>query len=232
MAALGGLFVLLALISLVAVIKPFGPYKKRWHAFIGFLVLLVVGGALAPSSPDTSNTSNTAVGSAGSGNSSAPADSSVTEVSKEEPPAPPRSRWRYSNQRDEMRNGVTSIACLESTNELEFDFPYQGGSTATICFRQSPQYGFDAWVSVERGQFTCLMDCTVRVKFDDGEIHTFSAGGASDGSADIVFISNANRFLNGVKGAGRIVVEAEFYQSGAHQMVFENAEGLQWPPES
>jgi hypothetical protein len=73
------------------------------------------------------------------------------------------------------------------------------------------------------------MDCTIRVKFDDGEIQAFSAGSASDGSADIVFVSNTSRFLTSARGASRIVVEAELYQAGAHQMVFEDTAGLEWP---
>lgn len=221
MEAIGGLFILLALASLVAVIKPFGPYKKRWQAFLGFLVLGMIGGALVPDPPASTTTASQIT-------TSSPTSTSTTPPSSEMP-AQPVSRWRYSRERDEMRNANTDIACIRSSNELEFEFPYQGGSNADICFRQSPQYGFDAWVRIERGQFTCLMDCTVRVKFDDGEIQSFSAGGASDGSADIVFISNASRFLTGARQATRIVVEAEFYQAGANQMVFEDASGLEWP---
>lgn len=219
MEAVAGLFLLLSLASLVAVFKPFGPYKKRWQAFVGFLVLATIGSALMPPQP----ADETSVQAARSNDEASPPEAAPSA------PATPSTRWVYSRQRDEMRNANTDLACISSTNELEFSFPYQGGSTARICFRQSPQYGFDAWVSIERGQFTCIMDCTVRVKFGDGEIQTFSAGGASDGSADIIFISNASRFLTGARGASRIVIEAEFFQAGAHQMVFENTSGLEWP---
>lgn len=217
MEAVGAIFMLLSLTSLAAVIKPFGPYKKRWQAFVGFLVLGVVGGAFFPSTPSSTDPAPTT-------------EQQIAEApAKSAEPPEPSSRWRYTQRHDEMRNANTNVACIASTNELEFDFPYQGGSSAEICFRQSPQHGFDAWVRVERGQFTCLMDCVVRVKFDDGEIQTFSASGSSDGSADIVFISNASRFLTGARQASRVVVEANFYQSGSHQMVFENAGGLEWP---
>lgn len=219
MEAVGAIFMLLSLTSLAAVIKPFGPYKKRWQAFVGFLVLGVIGGAFFPSPPPSND-------------SAATVEQPITETqstsTSTEPPAP-STRWQYSRRRDEMRNANTDLACISSTNELRFDFPYQGGSSAEICFRQSPQHGFDAWVRVEPGQFTCLMDCVVRVKFDDGEIQTFSAAGSSDGSANIVFISNAQRFLTGTQRSARVVVEANFYQAGSHQMVFENAGGLEWP---
>lgn len=220
MEALGALLALLSLISLVAVIKPFGPYKKRWQAFLGFLVLAFVGGALMPTPPETPETQTSAA--------TTPAQQAASTPAPQEPDEP-QTRWVYSSEQDEMRDASTDLACLTSTNELRFDFPYQGGSPATICFRQSPQYGFDAWVRIDPGQFTCLMDCTISVKFDDGAIQSFSAGGASDGSADIIFLRNANRFLNGAKAASRIVVEAEFFQAGRHQMVFENASGLEWP---
>lgn len=131
-----------------------------------------------------------------------------------------------------MRNATTELGCLSSTNELEFRFPYAGGSTANICFRQSPRFGFDAWVDISRGQFNCIMGCSIRVKIDNGPVQSWRATGAAGGRATMVFITDSRRFLASALRAHRIVVEADFYEAGSQQMVFEDAGGLEWatPP--
>jgi hypothetical protein len=71
------------------------------------------------------------------------------------------------------------------------------------------------------------MDCTITAKFDDGKIEKFSAVGPSDGSADTLFIQNYDRFANKLKKSKSLVIEAEFFQAGLHQIEF-NVSGLNW----
>lgn len=138
--------------------------------------------------------------------------------------------WTYSETRDEMRNASTYIARLASTNRLNFAFPYHGGSTAHIIFRQSPRDGFDAMVSVSSGQFTtCFMDCSIRVKFDDGPVQTLKVVGTDSGNAQVLFLRSGSDFMARVRRASRIVIEADFYQAGSVQMVFEPSAPLVWP---
>ena len=80
------------------------------------------------------------------------------------------------------------------------------------------------------GQFLCYSfdACTVRVRFDDGDVSGFSAVGPSDNSTNSIFMQNDERFLHGLKASSRVIVEAEFYQAGNQQMTFNTA-GLEWP---
>ena len=44
----------------------------------------------------------------------------------------PAQAWQYTETKDQMRGIVTSYATVQSTNQLDFDFPYRGGSTVTL----------------------------------------------------------------------------------------------------
>jgi len=141
-----------------------------------------------------------------------------------------RARWEYRDHTDEMRGAATHVACLPSSEPLNFSFPYQGGQTAHICFRQSPQHGFDAWLDVDRGQFLCHFGgCSVRVKFDDGPVQTFRAVRSEGGDPTMIFLNGGQRFLAATRTAHRILVEADFYRDGTYQIHFNDAGGLVWP---
>jgi len=210
--------------------SPIGGFFPK--TALGWIFVVIVGvialscflkvpgdGAATPPPPGASRTSPP--GAMPETPSPAPATTAVQ-------PVPPSAQWRYADSYDEMRQESTHTACLTSANELQFEFPYAGGSTASICFRQSLSAGFDAWLDIERGQFMCGMGCTLRVKFDDGQVQAMAGAGASDGTATMVFFRNAIRFLSGTRAARRVVIEADFYQAGSRQMVFENVSGLAW----
>jgi hypothetical protein len=65
------------------------------------------------------------------------------------------------------------------------------------------------------------------MKFDDGPIQKFRCTGSSDGSSETAFIIDEQRALAALKRAKRTIVEAEFYQRGRQQFVFET-DGLKW----
>lgn len=146
------------------------------------------------------------------------------------PPPRVQSSWTYVDDVDEMRDSAIHHACTTSTNVLHFGFPY-GSQRARLCIRQHPRFGQDVIVRLEEeGQFLCqsYQACTVRVRFDDGEVSSYSAIGPSDNSTNSVFIQNDDRFLRSLRSSSRVIVEAEFYQAGNQQMTFQTA-GLEWP---
>lgn len=156
----------------------------------------------------------------------------ATQVTAPAPPPtpPPPRNWRYVDDVDDMRDTAIRHACTESTNVVRLDFPYTTQRTR-LCLRQHPRWGQDVIVRLERdGQFLCysFQACTVRVRFDDGEVASFSAVGPSDNSTDSIFIQNDERFIRALKSAEHVIIEAEFYQAGAQQMRFDTA-GLEWP---
>lgn len=215
--------------------NPSGRFLPRslvgW-LFVGSVALVVMsclGGITSRSRPTAAVQASPPVLSA-----SAPAVRPPSAHAGDVPAAPvvlpaPATRWVYRESRDEMRGAITRLACITASTSLDFAFPYQGGSTARICFRQGARSGFDAWIDVDRGQFQCALDCTLHAKFDDGPVRRLRGVGPDDVRADIVFLSDPRGFLSATRGAQRIIVEASFFHEGLRQIVFENTQGLAWP---
>lgn len=139
------------------------------------------------------------------------------------------SKWTYSQTVDQMRGTITRLAMVDSDNELEFDFPYSGGSTGTFMLRQRPSDGLQIMLIVSKGQFTCdaFEDSHVSVKFDDGPVARYACAQSSDGSSNCIFIEGAERFVRHLRSAHKVLIEAEFYEEGPQQLVFETS-GLTW----
>lgn len=136
-------------------------------------------------------------------------------------------KWSYGERPDKLRGAMTAFASLRSTNEASFEFPYQGGSRMSLVLRKSARSGSHVILTIAPGQFVCLLECSVHVKFDAGKVETLGASGASDGSAQSVFIDAYGRFLGKLKKAKKVTVEADFYQEGPTQFEFDVA-GLVW----
>lgn len=181
------------------------------------------------SGQDTSeNVTAPAEGAAASAasDSTAPTEPAVRNVA----PPPPPSQWTYINDVDEMRDSAIHHACTRSIDQVRLGFPY-GTQHVRLCLRQHPRFGQDVIVRLEEnGQFLCMSyeACTIRVRFDDGEVSSYSAVGPSDNSTESIFIQNDERFLRNLRGSSRVIVEAEFYQAGNQQMTFRT-DGLEWP---
>lgn len=162
----------------------------------------------------------------------APADpkmSPSTAQDDTEPSEPPPD-WRYSERRDPMTDRITHTACTTSTNKALLTWPYSPVS-ADLCIRQSPEYGLDVYVALNGdGQIICqsYRNCIVRIRFGEGSQQSFSAADASDGSSNIVFVTNARRFVEAAKTADTIKVQLTFYQAGDQVLMFDTA-NLEWP---
>lgn len=141
-----------------------------------------------------------------------------------------RTPWRYVDDRDPMTDRLTRSACTTSSNRAMLDSPYRP-VTARLCLRQSPQYGLDAYIALDGdGQILCRSydGCTLKVRFDDGVQQSFSGASSADGSSNVVFVSNAQRFVNAVKSAETTRVVLTFYRAGDQVMEFRT-EKLEWP---
>lgn len=135
--------------------------------------------------------------------------------------------WIYTDSRDPMRGTIRS-ANIESANRLDFAFPYDGGATATLSLRKIGG-DLNVMISVDKGQFICygMGNTEVRAKFDGREVEDYTCGQASDGSNNVIFIRSESSFLDSLKKAKVLIIEATFYQAGARQMTFHVA-GLNW----
>ena len=136
-------------------------------------------------------------------------------------------KWTYSEEEDKMSSKKAFFAAIEAKELLDFDFPYNGGSTATITVRNQGK-GNEVVLEVSKGQFNSSVDgATVKIRFDGMPASSYRASEASDGSSNILFIENTAKLIKKMKAAKKMLVQAEFYDSGEKVMEF-NVEGFKW----
>lgn len=218
------LFVLLFFAAIIGIVRPykFIPQGKRWHYGVAALGAFVLIGLTAPQTPKTSPHNGPSVDA---GVAPAESQQASLKVPASEAPA---SKWTYNETKDEMREAVRRTAEVESENSIDLDFPY-GEQRGLLTVRQDPQFGLDVMFRVRSGQILChgFGDSYINAKFDDGPIKRFNCVGASDGTSDVAFVEGARTFLAALKKADRAVIEAEFYQNGRQQFVFD-IKNLKW----
>jgi len=139
-----------------------------------------------------------------------------------------RPNWTYSEDADKMEGTKRYFASCVSTNEIEFEFPYNGGSYFTLTVRNMGK-GNEIILQVSKGQFmTSIMSSEkCKVKFDDEKPVNFTYNSAADGSHDIIFFENSQKFLNKLKTSKKIMIEAQFFNAGSKVIEFD-VEGLTW----
>ncbi len=119
------------------------------------------------------------------------------------------------------------FARVTSTNEIEFDFPYHGGSNFDIVARKDGKET-DLMLTVTKGQFISSMgDEIISMKFDNGKVEKYYYTMAADGSADVIFFSNPAKIIKKLKGAKKVKIEAMFYDAGKKVIEFD-VDGLKW----
>lgn len=151
----------------------------------------------------------------------------LTDFEKEKITEEKQPIWEYEETIDKMNETKTKIASIEANEELLFDFPYDGGSTAKIVLRNK-NGNTNVFLTISKGQFITQYDNRyIKTKFDNQKPKTQSVSESSDGSSDILFINSEKTFISKLKNSKKLIIEAEFYQEGLKQMEF-NTEGLDW----
>jgi len=137
-------------------------------------------------------------------------------------------RWNYKELPDKMGRGTIKNATVNSANEIQFGFPYQGSQRGTLQLRIHPKHGKDVILRIEKGQFLCGIDsCTVTVRFDQETAQTYTALEAADHSTTVLFLQNYDRFVGNAQKSKKVYIEAQFYQEGARVFEFDIT-GLKW----
>ena len=133
----------------------------------------------------------------------------------------PKVGWTYSQNEDKMTSGVSYFAEAQAKELLQFEFPYDGGSTATLMIRNK-EGDNDVMLNVSKGQFITHYDgSTIRARFDNDSPVRYNISEPSDGSSDLVFINAEKDFISKLKKAKKLILEAEFYNAGLRQMEFD-----------
>jgi hypothetical protein len=173
-----------------------------------------------------------------------------------EPPTatPVQGRWTYDSSKDEMRGTTEQTASLESDNQVELAWPWDGGTRVSLYVSHVPKEPDAAFLWIDRGNFDCApgyAGCDVLAKFDDGPVETFHAekgksnGGASDQVLKIAICAPGNatcarstkaapgattdKWLAKLKASKRVMIETSLTRNGSKQFTFTTA-GLKWPP--
>ncbi|MBN3852826.1 hypothetical protein G3N59_05475 [Paraburkholderia sp. Ac-20340] len=222
----GPLAMLIGLIRPSTFARKGKPAPSRMKAVLVSFGVAMLGAMIFNSTlPHTPAPVKAAASNAESASSSA-AVPAVAEASSA--PTEPESAWSYDERHDEMTGKPIQFATASANETLDFDFPYNGGSTATLQLRKHPRFGTDVILSVSKGQFVCGVEaCSVLVRFDDKPPQRFTANQPADYSSTSLFISPARSFIASARKAKRVVIEAAFYQAGNRHMTFPVA-GLNW----
>lgn len=192
--------------------------KKGCLIAVGVFFLIGVLGALF--SPDEQKDSST----------TEKKEQTVTEKESLSTEVEEKTKWKYIESEDEMTEKKSYFASITSDNEVDFDFPYQGGSSLSITVRKSPKYGKDVYFKISKGQFNeSISGCNISVKFDNGKIETYRCVGADDASTGILFLDGKkDTFISKLKSAKEIKIQATFFQEGDRTFTFTTPVGLVW----
>ncbi|MBD2751422.1 hypothetical protein [Spirosoma validum] len=134
--------------------------------------------------------------------------------------------WHYEKKVDKEGRTVYKASIISPTL-LEFDFPYNGGSTATMTIRKR-ETDTHVYIQVSKGQFNrSFQEGKARVRFDGGPPMTYAFLAAENGSANIVFFNSEQTLINKMKAARNMVVDVEFAGQGKRQITFKTT-GLKW----
>ncbi|MPL87599.1 hypothetical protein SDC9_33600 [bioreactor metagenome] len=138
------------------------------------------------------------------------------------------SGWVYEDVNDEMTNKTFRYASVESTNTLDFEFPYDKNVKFALAVRNLNNQN-DVMLLAESCQFmTSVMNSEYcRIKFDDAEVEKVYFNSAEDGSTNIIFFSNQDKLISKIKAAEKVMIEAPFYMAGRKVLYFD-VKGLQW----
>ena len=125
-------------------------------------------------------------------------------------------------------------ANLKSDNSISQSFPYDGYTYATITIRYMKKYGYDAIISISKGQIHGSRyngDNYITARFDEGTPKKYTFTEAADGSSEMVFLVSKSDFIKRCKQAKDIKIEVPLYQAGRPIFTFHVDEPLVWREE-
>ena len=153
---------------------------------------------------------------------------STTQATESENVKP--KNWQYETSKDEMRGIESKFATTVSTNTVDFDFPYNGGSKLILALRKRGSE-VDVMVSVTKGQILCgIQNCEAAFKFDDGAVQSITMSEPDSHASDLLFVAydkTESKIISQLKNSKKVVIEVPFYQQGKKQFTFD-VSGLEW----
>jgi hypothetical protein len=136
-------------------------------------------------------------------------------------------KWEFQEKVDKMTSRTIRYASIAANEELNYEFPYDSGSIASLTIRKKDGDD-DVYLKVNKGQFNATYDGgQVRIRFDDELSKKFSFVLPSNNSSDIIFINSTKSFISKLKTSNKIIIEAKLFNEGNRQIEFDVA-GFKW----
>lgn len=130
--------------------------------------------------------------------------------------------WSYSDSVDSMTGKKTKTAMTISTNEVNFEFPYNGGAFASLYVRKDPRMGNAIIFKVSKGQISCPYDgCKILMRFEDQSPIYVRGRFPETHSSDTLFLGDYSTLLKKIKKNTGLLIEVPFYQNGNEQFHFD-----------
>ncbi len=136
--------------------------------------------------------------------------------------------WSYEDKPDKLTGTVTHSAIVIAKDFLDLKFPYNGENNMAALSLREKRGKTAVQLLVSKGQFNSDSDGeTINVRFDSSKVETYKCDKPNDGSTTSLFIENNKKFIEELKKAKTLIIEAEFYENGNQIMEF-NVAGLIW----
>lgn len=133
--------------------------------------------------------------------------------------------WNYSTSLVGIDNEKMSWIETKSLNSLNLKFPYSGINRGELTIRKS-KGKTELILTINKGQILCdLYTCKGRIKFDSSSSISFTGDKPSDGTSNMIFISNSSDLIQRIKNSKRVSIEVKLYQEG-NQILDFNTEKL------
>jgi hypothetical protein len=205
--------------------KPW--HKRTWVIIVGIILILALIVNVSclkdgKSNSSTNNSPDTVAIVTDEPISST--DNSTDSFNNEE--KEPKSNWSYTEDVDKMTNNKTYFASSESTNQIKLESPYEGGSTFTLTVRNLGE-GNEIILHVSKGMFypSVFSNKNCRIKFDEEQ--TLNCSYNTTGLSSVILFDNSNEFLEKLKTANKLKIEAPFWDDSRQVIEFDVA-GLTW----
>ncbi|GAB3768206.1 hypothetical protein GCM10028818_02220 [Spirosoma horti] len=197
---------------------------KRFICALGLLSVLSCTDK--EKSTDQEKPSTAATQKSGNSASSRSNEPSSPKSESKNSPAVGTATWTYEKKAGKDGNTVYK-AVLASPTVLNFDFPYTGGSTATLTLRHKNSLAY-VYLEVSKGQFNrSFQGGNASIRFDGKAPVRYSLSAAENGRANIVFFDSPEKLISQIKAAGKMVVDVEFDGQGKRHIEF-TTRGLSW----
>jgi|GEM_PF-3159698 len=135
--------------------------------------------------------------------------------------------WSYDTTKDEMTSGSIITASINAVNYFEFKPPYEGYNTASVIIRRK-RGNTDVILKIQKGQFIGgIQGTNINVRFDQNRYREYFCSSSNDYDHTVLFINDVGSFIEHLKKAKKLLIEADIYNNGSQQFQF-SVGGFKW----